>query len=396
MPRSATTGVFARVSNSFSNPVFGTLIDPTDADAYFDDLDVGLNPPQLDGPVRIIDKLQVGTTGTAAGTVDFLNATSGSITLSPPAGALGTVTLTLPAATDTLVGKATTDTLTNKTLTSPVLTTPNLGTPSALVLTNATGTPSAIGLANGTGLPLTTGVTGVLPVANAPSIHGADIASASTINLETATGDLVDVTGTTTITAITLSDGHARTVRFTGILTLTNGASLVLPGGTNIITAAGDFATFRGYAAGVVRCVGYSLANNYEEVSTTVTIGSPFAISTGGSGVVWNTVSIPRAGLWEVGGNVGVSKTGGTTPTYTHMHADNNVTGATTIQTSPGGGTTAAMHVTSNNENGWIIAHSPVLYRTTGAVTVNFVVTADFTGGTCGAYGRSYARRVAP
>jgi len=39
------------------------------------------------------------------------------------------------------------------TLTSPVLTTPNLGTPSALVLTNATGTPAAINLSNATALP---------------------------------------------------------------------------------------------------------------------------------------------------------------------------------------------------------------------------------------------------
>lgn len=45
--------------------------------------------------------------------------------------------------------------------TSPVLTTPNLGTPSALVLTNATGTPSSIGLANGTGLPVSTGISGL-------------------------------------------------------------------------------------------------------------------------------------------------------------------------------------------------------------------------------------------
>jgi len=36
------------------------------------------------------------------------------ITLAPVTGALGTVTLSLPAATDTLVGRATTDTFTNK------------------------------------------------------------------------------------------------------------------------------------------------------------------------------------------------------------------------------------------------------------------------------------------
>jgi len=91
-------------------------------------------------------------------------------------------------------------------------------------------------------------------------VHGADIASAGTTNLETATGELVDVTGTTAITAVTLNDGHRRIVRFTGILTLTNGASLVLPGAANITTAAGDIAMLQGYAAGVVRCVSYMRA----------------------------------------------------------------------------------------------------------------------------------------
>jgi hypothetical protein len=47
--------------------------------------------------------------------------TSGTITLAAPAVS-GTTTLTLPATTDTLVGKTTTDTLTNKTLTSPTIT----------------------------------------------------------------------------------------------------------------------------------------------------------------------------------------------------------------------------------------------------------------------------------
>ncbi|MEO6055089.1 MAG: hypothetical protein ABIP97_13860 [Chthoniobacterales bacterium] len=99
------------------------------------------------------------------------------------------------------------------------------------------------------------------------SKQGADIASASTLNLDTATGDLIDVTGTTAVTAITLSQGKTRTVRFTGILTLTNGASLILPGGANITTEAGDFAIFRGYAGGVVRCVHYSLVNGKPLVS---------------------------------------------------------------------------------------------------------------------------------
>lgn len=87
--------------------------------------------------------------------------------------------------------------------------------------------------------------------------QGSDIASSATINLQTATGNVVDVTGTTTINAITLNQGAERVVRFTGALTLTNGASLVLPTNANITTAAGDYATFRGYASGVVRCTQY-------------------------------------------------------------------------------------------------------------------------------------------
>ena len=63
--------------------------------------------------------------------------TSGSITISAP-DVSGSNTLTLPVATDTLVGKATTDTLTNKTLVAPAL-----GTPISGNLSNCTGLPTA-------------------------------------------------------------------------------------------------------------------------------------------------------------------------------------------------------------------------------------------------------------
>lgn len=86
--------------------------------------------------------------------------------------------------------------------------------------------------------------------------HGADIASASTVNLDTATGDYVYITGTTGITAITLSEGREATTKFSDILTITNGASLIAPGATNYTTAAGDIITWRGEASGVVRAVG--------------------------------------------------------------------------------------------------------------------------------------------
>jgi hypothetical protein len=159
------------------------------------------------------------------------------------------------------------------------------------------------------GLPVNRGGTGAVtaPAAfDALTKHGADVASASTINLTTATGVLVDVTGTTAITAITLAEGLTRVVRFTGALTLTNGASLVLPGGADIITVAGDCAVFVGYAAGVVRCVSYSKIDGLEAgicLSATNTLTSSTALQSLFDSVGTGAITLPT-GLFAFEGEI--------------------------------------------------------------------------------------------
>lgn len=93
-------------------------------------------------------------------------------------------------------------------------------------------------------------MTGILDmggnlIQNIPYVEEAkasDLPSAATVNIGTASGRSVDVTGTTTITSFGIApEGVWKIVRFTGALTLThNAASLILPGAANITTAAGD------------------------------------------------------------------------------------------------------------------------------------------------------------
>jgi len=87
----------------------------------------------------------MATSTLGSGTLVLAGTTSGTTTVTATAVA-GTTTLTLPAATDTLVGKATTDTLTNKTLTTPSVSSPTI----------SDGTANGVAFLNGSKV-LTTG-----------------------------------------------------------------------------------------------------------------------------------------------------------------------------------------------------------------------------------------------
>lgn len=121
---------------------------------------------------------------------------------------------------------------------------------------------SVLGLSGGT-------LTGVL------NEHlGAPIASASTINLTTATGNFLHITGTTTITTVTLGAGMRREIVFDGILTLTHHAiNNNLPSAANITTAVGDMASY--YSDGTtVYCTKYARADGKAIVATEVVVAS--------------------------------------------------------------------------------------------------------------------------
>lgn len=89
------------------------------------------------------------------------------------------------------------------------------------------------------------------------------IASAATTDLGTIESEAIGVTGTTTITAFgTVSAGIRKKLRFAGVLTLTyNATSMILSGGTNVTTEAGDWCEVESLGAGNWRMLWYFRAS---------------------------------------------------------------------------------------------------------------------------------------
>lgn len=138
--------------------------------------------------------------------------------------------------------------------------------------------------------------------------QGNDVPTTTSIDL-TLAGPFFNLTGTTTVTSITLGTGKNRSARASGVFQLTASANLVVNGSTSTsyTTAAGDYLIFEGGAAGVV-------------YAWSVSITYPVSVANGGTGAA-NLNAFVRAGvtnLLTVGytvtpNNVGTVTTGTTT-----------------------------------------------------------------------------------
>ena len=146
---------------------------------------------------------QLGKSGTL-GSIAMGNATSGLLTLEPATGALGTVTVSIPAATDTLVNLAGTQTLTNKTITfsgntltgvAPLASPTFSGTVTAP--DSSTWTSSGIGSLAALGVGETAPAAGIINVSSKYEVGGSQISCSSLSNGATGCSTATGTSGAT-------------------------------------------------------------------------------------------------------------------------------------------------------------------------------------------------------
>jgi trimeric autotransporter adhesin len=345
------------------------------------------------------NSVTIGSTSVALGST---SATVAGLTLTSPviAQISNTGTLTLPTSTDTLVGRETTDTLTNKSISGSTNTLSNIG--------NSSLTNSSISI-NGSSISLGGSVSGLatnasptftgtvtLPLTTAGYVTTTSsgvISSVATIpNAGLTNSTISGVSLGSNLNALTIGTGLSGT-SYNGSAgaTIANTGVLSVNGSTGVVTGIATTAspTFTGTVTLPLTTAGYVTTNSSGAISSVATIPNSgltnSSVTVGTTSIALGASSTTLAGLTSVSSTSFTGALTGNASTATKLAASKNINGVPFDGSADITITAAAGTLTGSTLNSEVTASSLTSVgtltslSTTGDVTVGGNLTVNGT-----------------